>query len=172
MMEIIIAFCIIVAAFAALFNFLYLKRIRHTLFHLSNETAFKEEFINVPAINFELSDMNGNLHNLKNLVKNGLILVFVDAQCTHCENNLEEFIYEVGFKYQKNFVVICGDSDLKQCEKLSSLYDHTFLVLQGDKYLFAQYKVPFLPAFYYINDKQFIIEKTPVPYKLINQPAQ
>ncbi|WP_113927174.1 redoxin domain-containing protein [Bacillus sp. P14.5] len=141
------------------------------MFRLSNENLLQEEFIKVPAKNFELSDTNGKFHNLKDLVKNGLILVFVDAQCTHCENNLEEFIYEVGFKFKKNFVVICGDSDLKQCEKLSRLYDHKFLVLQGDKEVFAEYEIPFLPAFYYINNQQIITKKTPIPYQLIHMPA-
>jgi hypothetical protein len=171
-MEIIVVFCTFVATVSSLFTFYYLRRKRYTLFHVSNETAFQEEFIKVPATNFELRDMNGKLHNLKSLINNGLIIVFVDAQCTHCENNLEEFIYEVGLKYKKNFIVICGDSDLKQCEKLSRLYEHRFLVLQGDKNLFAQYEVPFLPAFYFINKNHMIIEKTPIPYKLINQPVQ
>lgn len=123
---------------------------------------------NIPSPGFELMDAYQKPHNLNNIVKSGIVLVFVDAQCTHCENNLEEFIHRVGVKNQKNFAVICGENNLDLCKKISELYDNKFLVLQGSNQLFAEFEVPFLPAFYHIDKQLIIREKTPIPYKVIS----
>jgi cytochrome oxidase Cu insertion factor (SCO1/SenC/PrrC family) len=117
------------------------------------------------APNFNLKASNGNTYQFKTLINDGIILVFVDSLCPHCENNLDEFLYEVGYKYNKNFIVICGESDPDQCKKISELYDDQFLVLQGDMKLFDEYKISYLPTFIYVDKNQFIKEKSPILYK-------
>ncbi|MEW4326868.1 redoxin domain-containing protein [Rossellomorea marisflavi] len=151
--------------------FVYLKKARKGMSFTDPNGVSGEGFSSYPAPDFSLNDTKGNIHDLKDLIQKGLIIVFVDSTCTHCDNNLEEFIYDVGYKHQKNFVVISGESDVEKSKKISGLYDDQFLVLQGNDELFKHYQVTFLPAFYYIDGDGMVRHSTPVPYQMLHVSA-
>lgn len=107
---------------------------------------------------------NPNVQSLGDILGGkDVLLVFMDNTCVHCTNNFEIFLDEAENFSHIKFIVIMKESQKRYAREMYYLYNQKIDILLGNKQIFKDFRIPFLPAFFLIDKKGKIDNVTPIP---------
>jgi hypothetical protein len=109
-----------------------------------------------------------NIMSLEELVKEHIILIFINSTCPHCSPNFSIFLNEVS-KYQFiNFALVISEKQKEEMKNYYELYDD-INILSVSEEVFTDFKIRAFPFYIYIDSFLEIKEATPIPYKILSQ---
>ncbi|MFD2170033.1 peroxiredoxin family protein [Tumebacillus lipolyticus] len=115
-----------------------------------------------PAPDFVLADARQKAYALRDVIKDGVVLVFIDKMCPHCDSHLEMFLESSAhLSSLEKYVILRGD-DANLAREIELLYERKVTVLLGEQEIFDAYQIPAYPSFVYVNRMGNIDIITPV----------